>query len=209
MIGNDVVDLRDGETHAGAQHPGFDRRVFRPEERDAIAQAAEPRRMRWMLWAAKEAAYKALRRGDPAFVFSPRALEVEIDGHGRGRVFGGDRTLSVQVEVDEEHVAAVARRRDIPAAALSLHTFAGPPERGALRAAVLARLRDEAERRGFASVGAALERHARIPSLRLGAALFPVSIAHHGRFAVAAVLWLRAASGPYTAPATEVTPIGG
>ena len=147
MIGNDVVDLCEAETYAQAQHPGFDRRVFREAERDVIAGAADPRSMRWVLWAAKEAAYKALRRDDPAFVFSPCALAVEIDDAGRGQVTLGAQTLSLRVDADQERVAALALRPEIQRAAVSLHAIAHPGDRGALRAAFVEPLRREAARR--------------------------------------------------------------
>ncbi len=58
MVGNDIVDLGDAETCNGPSHPGFDARVFAPVERRALAASPAPNRLRWSLWAAKEAAYK-------------------------------------------------------------------------------------------------------------------------------------------------------
>ena len=58
MIGNDIVDLRDPEVQPGASHPRFDRRVFAPEERSALAASGARERLRWILWAAKEAGRK-------------------------------------------------------------------------------------------------------------------------------------------------------
>ena len=65
MIGNDVVDLGDAEVQPGATHPRFDARVFAREEREALRASGAPNRLRWILWAAKEAAYKAARKLDP------------------------------------------------------------------------------------------------------------------------------------------------
>lgn len=188
MIGNDVVDLRETETYAGAQHPGFDRRVFGAAECDAIARARDPRRLRWMLWAAKEAAYKALRREDPSFVFSPRALVVDLDKAGRGRVTDGAQALELRVEADALRVVALANRPGVSRETLSIHSVAAGESRAATRAVLGEELRHEAGRRGLGD-GAWLERQGRIPTLHLGARSFPVSIAHHGQLAHAVVLW--------------------
>jgi phosphopantetheinyl transferase (holo-ACP synthase) len=75
MIGNDIVDLDDPET--GTVHPGFDQRVFTAAERGWIEAAVELKRARWTLWAAKEAAWKALAQRWPGRGFSPKTLEVQ------------------------------------------------------------------------------------------------------------------------------------
>jgi len=79
MVGNDVVDLRDPESQPETLHPRFDTRVFTQAERAAIAALApaDAARLRWKLWAAKEAAYKLARKRNPATVFSPSRFEVE------------------------------------------------------------------------------------------------------------------------------------
>ncbi len=194
MIGNDVVDLGQADTRENAQHAGFDRRVFDARERAAIAADAEPRRRRWMLWAAKEAAYKALRRDHPGFVFSPRALRVELGPDGRGTVHTAAGAVAVRVAADGDAVSALATAPGTPPRAVSEHTLpispgqAGSPPRDAIRAALAERLCSEAARRGHGE-GATLERRDRVPSLRVGPYRFPVSISHHGRLARAAVLW--------------------
>jgi phosphopantetheinyl transferase (holo-ACP synthase) len=76
MIGNDVVDLGDPDTQPGATHPRFDARVFTATELEAIQTSPVPNRMRWLLWAAKESAFKAFRKQDPSLVFSPAHLVV-------------------------------------------------------------------------------------------------------------------------------------
>jgi len=87
LVGNDVVDLRDGENQPHAIHPRFDERVFDSAEQRDIGVAASPHRMRWALWAAKESAYKVARKMDPRVVFSPRAFSVRLPGSeiGPGR----------------------------------------------------------------------------------------------------------------------------
>lgn len=80
LVGNDVVDLRDPENQPEAIHPRFDDRVFTWGERARILAAGSPHRMRWLLWAAKESAYKVARKLDSRVYFSPRAFSVRIPG---------------------------------------------------------------------------------------------------------------------------------
>ena len=73
-VGNDVVDLVDPETLREEQHPRFDERVYAPEELALLQRSESEHVTRWLLWAAKEAAYKAEKRDAPDTVFSPRRL---------------------------------------------------------------------------------------------------------------------------------------
>ena len=69
----------------GAQNPRFDARVFCERERALIASDAT-QRVRWVLWAAKEAAYKAAKKLDRATVWAPARFEVTLEAQGRGSV---------------------------------------------------------------------------------------------------------------------------
>ena len=104
-VGNDVVDLRDPETRSF--HPRFDLRVFTRRERAHLERATLERarlslpltgmqgapaealshRLRWTMWAAKEAAFKAARKLHPDVPFHPRRFAVELLERGRARVF--------------------------------------------------------------------------------------------------------------------------
>jgi phosphopantetheine--protein transferase-like protein len=79
MLGNDVVDLRDSDSDMATHPARFDERVFAPRERALIQDSAQPARMRWQLWSAKEAAFKAAKKCSPATIFSPRRFEVEVE----------------------------------------------------------------------------------------------------------------------------------
>ena len=104
MIGNDVVDLLDSEALPGAAHPRFDRRVFASSERQALAGSRTPVRLRWRLWAAKEAAYKAARKIDPRTVFSASRFVVDLD---MGLVHHGEAVFALRVEETDAYVHAV------------------------------------------------------------------------------------------------------
>ncbi len=90
MVGNDVVDLDDSETWSETLHPRFDARVMSPSERARIAAAADPRALRWTLWAAKESAYKLAKRNDCTVVFAHAKFLTDLDEDGRGTVSHGE-----------------------------------------------------------------------------------------------------------------------
>ena len=205
MLGNDVVDLGDPGTREGATHPRFDARVLARSEREALAREPAPRRLRWALWAAKEAAYKAAKKRDPRTVFSPRRFVVALrparDGGLEGAVRHGRLRLAVRVEVGAD--------------AAWVHALAGDPlpEPGALCAGLLELAPDEADagravrdaarralapRLGVDPGGLVFVREGRVPRLRLhGApAAVDVSLSHHGRFAAFAAAPLPAAGAP-------------
>jgi len=116
MLGNDVIDL----SNAGTCHPRFDARVFTASER-ALMAAPRRARVRWLLWAAKESAYKAARKDDPRAVFSPARFVVEpLDPDGVER--GGCATVvheahrfDVELTAGNGWVHAIARREGTPA----------------------------------------------------------------------------------------------
>ena len=192
MLGNDVVDLSDPET-LGARHPRFDARVFTREERAALDAAPDPERLRWSLWAAKEAAYKCVKKLAPSTFFSPVRFAVRLDGETIGTVQAGGRRLRVALFREGDALHAVA-------------TDAADPEVGVLRA--LAELPAEASAqegasqavRALAREAAAAElgcdpeelaivREGRRPRLR-GRGRLPeldLSLSHHGRFVAAAL----------------------
>ena len=108
MIGNDIVDLGDGETRLEACHSRFDQRVVAPEEFELLAAAPQRERMRWILWSAKEAAYKAARRACANTVFSPSRFVVQLNQALHGVVRHGSRRWDVRIQLDGDCVHAVA-----------------------------------------------------------------------------------------------------
>lgn len=83
-VGNDVVDLKQPENQGKSGDARFIGRVFTARERDRISGAANPDSLLWALWAAKEAAFKAVSRGDPAVCSTPRRYEILLEGGGGG-----------------------------------------------------------------------------------------------------------------------------
>ena len=103
------MDLADRETALHAMHPRFDERVFGAEELSWVRRHGNP--ARWMLWAAKESAYKAAKRLEPQTCFSPRRFVVRLGDQPIGTVRFGERLFSVQIGLDTDACHAVAWAR--------------------------------------------------------------------------------------------------
>jgi phosphopantetheinyl transferase (holo-ACP synthase) len=141
-VGNDVVDLTDPETDLRTLHPRFAERVFSPAERHALAacerepvarrhgstarEAPARTLLHWALWAAKESAYKALRRLAPDTVFSPREFEVDLPsppllaatGAIEGSVIHRGRRFSLRVHRDGARLHAIVGSADLAGQAI-------------------------------------------------------------------------------------------
>src|SRR5262245_8513603 len=109
-LGNDIVDLSDPEAALAAHHERFLTRICGPTEIASIAIAADPTRMLWAHWAAKESAFKALRPVCPRIPFVPRRFIVEFargnDGgimHGCVRMADNVFTVAVHCHTDGLH----------------------------------------------------------------------------------------------------------
>jgi hypothetical protein len=189
MVGNDVVDLRDGETRP-LDPARFDARVFCETELRGLARGADRGRQRWRLWAAKEAAYKAAVREDPATVFSPVCFRVHLDGPGPGgrgdperegwvEMPGGVVPVRVSEQAGAVH-AVVGSGSGTLAAAMRV----SPGDPGP--AALAAETRRFARRRIARALGAGpadveIRKRGRLPELWIGGRCAgPLSLSHHG-----------------------------
>ncbi|MBP1685190.1 MAG: hypothetical protein H6Q33_1333 [Deltaproteobacteria bacterium] len=189
MVGNDVVDLADPQCLPRGTHPRFDQRVFAPSELHMMHASATPARLRWMLWAAKESAYKVLRKRDPAVAFAPRRFVVEPHDSGAGRMSvhgtvtcAGNR-VAFRGVIDGEAlhvVAADAAPRSFEVVAAVVEAATDEPGVAVRRVAAAAL----ADRLGVPANDLRIVRQDRIPRLQLrGAPLtIDLSLSHHGRF---------------------------
>jgi hypothetical protein len=180
MVGNDVVDLGDPETRPGAQHPRFDARVFAAEELGLLAADPEPGRLRWALWAAKEAAFKVARKQAPATVFAPRRFRVTLGPTGIGRVRWESGCLPLLLVRGPDWVHAIVRSPG--SGGIYAQRLVVPP---ALCPGAAVREHALRTLRGLLGAPLAIAKADRIPFLeragrRLGADL---SLSHHGRYA--------------------------
>ena len=187
MLGNDVVDLSDPETQ-GPRHARFDARVFTREERAALAAAPDPDRLRWSLWAAKEAAYKCLKKLAPETCFSPARFAVRLDTETSGTVEAGGRRLRVALFREGDALHAVASDTADPGAALRALAQRSDDEDPSQAVRALAREAVAAEL-GCHPEQLAIVRDGRRPRLRGigGLPELDLSLSHHGRFVAAAL----------------------
>jgi hypothetical protein len=200
-VGNDVVDLADPETRLFGLHPRFEGRVFGAAERAALEASPEAQRLRlhWALWAAKESAYKLLKRREAATVFSPREFAVEFSvlpapgtaGRAIGRVTHRGERFDLEVHLDEASVHAVARseseaRSPVLWQVAAVRDDAGGAVRRLAAAAIGSALAlDAAELRIVGRPPMALHRGR---PLEAG-----LSLSHHGRFVAFACILPRGA----------------
>jgi phosphopantetheine--protein transferase-like protein len=132
-VGNDVVDLKEPENQGKSGDDRFLGRVFTAEERELIAGAAAPDTLLWSLWAAKEAAYKAVSGGERSLCSIPRRYSVHLDGEtaartggaaagtdGRltGRVITPRGEMALCITVTDDYVHALAAGSDADFAAI-------------------------------------------------------------------------------------------
>jgi phosphopantetheinyl transferase (holo-ACP synthase) len=186
VIGNDVVDLGDPAIEDHHRIERFVARVCADEERPRVRSKADL----WSLFAAKEAAYKALVMlgRDPGF--SHRAIVVAAD---RVLVRWGDYRLALRLTGDDDHVHAVAWDARLPEPVAHASRTPEPP--GDAARALACELTARATGLDVAAL-----RVVRDPSPeawdgfgpprveRLGAPIgVEVSLSHDGRFVAAAV----------------------
>ena len=88
-VGNDVVDLKDPENIGKNRDDRFLCRVFTAGERELIASVPSPDTLLWSLWAAKEAAYKAVSSADPAVCSIPHRYRVVLEAEDALGMVGG------------------------------------------------------------------------------------------------------------------------
>jgi phosphopantetheine--protein transferase-like protein len=103
-IGNDVVDLDDPQADSCARER-YVARVCLPRERAWLARSADLKKSFWRVFAAKEAAYKAVSKLGPAPGFAYQRFEVAPDFRS---VRFDELELQLHVTVEGSCVHAVA-----------------------------------------------------------------------------------------------------
>jgi phosphopantetheinyl transferase (holo-ACP synthase) len=94
FVGNDLVDFAADHNRGRVAQPRFLERVLTADERDRVARDDAGDYAFALLWSAKEAAYKAARKRDPALVFAPRRWQVDVDSLAPGP---GERNGTVAI----------------------------------------------------------------------------------------------------------------
>ena len=78
VVGNDVIDLREAGVAGKSRDRRFVSRVFTEQEQALLASSERPDRDLWILWAAKEAAYKAIAKIHASAIFSWRKFQTTL-----------------------------------------------------------------------------------------------------------------------------------
>lgn len=97
LVGNDVVDLEAPGARRKSADLRFLGRVFTADEAARIRAAADPDRMLWMLWSAKEAAFKVARKLRHDLPFAHRRFEAWLDAAAEGAGQGGRASGGVRL----------------------------------------------------------------------------------------------------------------
>jgi len=186
MVGNDVIDLGDPEARPGGCHARFDARVFAAVELEQLAASTAPVRLRWILWAAKEAAFKVAKKDDARTIFSPRRFVVCVTSGTQARVAHDARRFAVELEIGARYVHAIATDGGNPGARVvaGVERIAWGGSTCPGSAARTLAIRALAPLLGIAAAELSVAREARVPRLCRGSVdvATDLSLSHHGRF---------------------------
>lgn len=184
-LGNDIVDLSFAQGH----HPRFASRILHPIERERFPLAIQNPSLLWSLWAAKEAAYKAIKQKE------------DIGFHHRKFIVAADfksiqyqqQTLELRVEQEVDLIFALAADpslNQIQTLKLSLDYEPSPKEQSLKTKELLIQI--AALFLQVAPQTLAVTSHQRIPKIQwLGKTLeHPASCTHHGRFLAASLAFI-------------------
>lgn len=113
-MGNDVVDLKAGGAAGKSGDSRFVSRVLTSGEQTVLGRVENSDSCFWAMWAAKEAAYKAVSRAKPAISSSPRRYEVCFDNQHRKSVWTGSVAtpmgrVYVQSQLDENYIHCIGQ----------------------------------------------------------------------------------------------------
>ena len=113
MIGNDLVDFKKASLQSNWQRKGFLEKLFTENEQILILKSEFSERRIWLLWAMKEATYKAhQRRFNLPRSFNPKQFECEIicieNNSVSGKVQIQDFSYHAQTSVEEEYLHCIS-----------------------------------------------------------------------------------------------------
>ena len=181
-LGNDIVDLTCVEAH----HPRFVTRILNPIELERFAEAHQNPNLLWSLWAAKEAAFKAIKQSQ-AIGFHHQKFIVAADLRS---IQYQQQTLELRLEQDGDLIFALAADASLnQTRSLTLrfeHELA--PEEQSLKTKELL-LELAAQHLGLNPKELAVASQERIPKIQWLDKILPhpASCAHHGRFLAASL----------------------
>lgn len=110
-LGNDLVDLSAPGAADKVRDLRFLNRILAPAEQEWLARSERPDRALWRLWSAKEAAFKAWSRFDPALIFAHSRFEVDPED---GSVRTPQGTCRVHWREQEDWIHCLAWTGEFP-----------------------------------------------------------------------------------------------
>ncbi len=113
MIGNDLVEFYTAALQSNWQRRGFLEKLFSETEQSLILNSEFPQQKLWLLWAMKEASYKAhQRRFNLPRSFNPRQFTCEIiqieNNSVSGKVKIQDFSYHTQSDLGEKYLHCIA-----------------------------------------------------------------------------------------------------
>jgi phosphopantetheinyl transferase (holo-ACP synthase) len=113
MIGNDIVDFNTAALQSNWLRRGFCEKLFSEQEQSLILNSQFPERRLWLLWAMKEATYKAhQRRFKLPRSFNPKQFNCEIIAGDKTSVMGKvqirDCDYYTQTYIGEDYLHCIA-----------------------------------------------------------------------------------------------------
>lgn len=190
LLGNDIVDLQEARKTSNWQRPRYLEKIFTPKEQAWIQQANQADRWVWMLWSAKESAYKLSRQLGAERAYAPKRLEIrdwtqEDATNYRLQVLTEQAELTVHTTLSHTFVHSVAlidENANWQAEILNLSGTHGE-QRKQLREQVC-KCVAEADSRVGVEIYRIVKNESEIPQLWLGETKLDIvlSLSHHGRY---------------------------
>ena len=106
MIGNDVIDLEIARAARKSENSRYMAKVFTKMEQALILNSEDPELMLWLLWAMKEAAYKANQRiFDLPRKLNPISYNCDLNlSKGSGKVIVDHSTYDIEFKITSEYI---------------------------------------------------------------------------------------------------------
>lgn len=114
MIGNDIVDITLARESSNWNRPRYLDKLFNSKEQSLIKNARDPELQLWLLWACKEAAYKAWSAVSHLRKFAPKSLSITdwqplTSGRYRATVHTEQQTYLVTAQATRTYVRAFTK----------------------------------------------------------------------------------------------------
>lgn len=120
LCGNDIVDLQSSEAAGKGGDRRFVDRILTADEIKLFASFGSSDLLLWLMWAAKEAAYKVASKTQPGLSFIPRHFQVSFPDWSTllcqrlpfagadGLVMTSGGVLRIRAEITPDHIHVVA-----------------------------------------------------------------------------------------------------